>query len=232
MKNLFFICLSLCLYSCAEVENDQRYQVQAKLLSSSNQRISDASMATIRGDNFLNSRVLLGSGVSDIDGDVEFVSLVPTGSYLNLSINPQLRNLDLNHLPEFPTVNLRIDQELIESNRMLDLGFIRLAPLLDFQFKIVKTSTTPALLNWELTYESSSFCIFTIASSKDFNQNFSCQRTQSISQINDANNPNENLNLSVNEETIVTFKYSINGQDHQIIEITPNTDENEFEFNY
>ena len=232
MRYLILLFFCIVFSSCSEVEDNQRYLVQARLTDFSNQPISDIRIQTIRGSNFFSPSVLLGSGLTDLAGEAEFVSLVPTGSRLNLRVNPILINESFEADNEYSSVNLKVDKDLISTDKTINLGTLQLFKQHPFSFKIRKTSTTPAVLDWQLIYQTSSSCTFDILDAEDFNQNFSCQRTAEINRINDTNNPNDNLNLRVNENTILTFIYTINNQENQVIEISLNTNENEFEFNY
>jgi len=74
-----------------------------------------------------------------------------------------------------------------------------------FASKIRKTSTAPIAQDCQLVFQISSSCTFDILDAEDLNQNFYYQRTEMINRINYLNNPNENLNLGENENTIITF---------------------------
>jgi len=232
MKNWLYAIMLLGLFSCSEVEDDERYLIKTRVHDSFNEPISDINLVTIRSSNFFSPEVLLGKGLSDIDGNIEFVSLVPTGSSLNMSINPRFNNFGIEGQSTYSSINLSINKDLLSDERAVDLGTLNLKSQIPFTFTIQKTSAGPAVISWELIYRSSSFCAFNISSFDDFDQDFSCEITQNINRTNDSNNPNEELNISVDENTIITFLYSINEEENQILEITPNLNNNEFEFNY
>lgn len=232
MRLLFPLVLLFLLSSCSEIEDNQRYLIHANFITTSNQPITDINMVSLRDSNFFNPTVLLGNGISDASGNVEFVSLVPTGSHFNMMINAELNEFGIQKLNEYSSIHLSIQKDLIANTKIIDLTDFKLKSQIPFHFQINKTSTEPALLSWQITYQSSSFCNFEIENVQDFNQNFECQNTRTISRTNDANNPNENLNISADEETILTFIFSLNGQENQVLEVPINANTNEFEFNY
>lgn len=234
MKNRLLLLVLFSFISCSEIEDDKRYRIQAKFLDLENQPISDVNVTSLRGNNFFSSGVILGNSVSDQQGKVEFTSLVPSGNYVTLAIN-SLTSIDDEALllKDFSSLVFVINNSVLEETMNFNLGDFILHEQISFEFQLTKTSTSPAVINWQLIYQDSSFCSFDIETPEDLNQEFTCQNTNTINRTNDVNNPNENINLGINKNSLLTFIYSINGGENQVIEINPNTlNNNAFEFNY
>ena len=232
MKLILKRCCLLLIFislSCEDIQNNKRFVFSGNLIDENNQPIENAQItSTLRiqssGNNAQN---LIGQGVTNSNGNFEFVSLVPLSNSVGLFINA---NQDIDS-QEYAEVSFSIDNNVFDNENTITLKDFKIPRKASLDINIEKISTQPAFLEWSIEFISSE-CFIEIGENSTIDNLSFCDTFFSISGQNTTQNPNNTINVESLRNTIAIFIYSINNEPNQVIEISLNNPSNDFQFTY
>jgi len=210
---LFFIVLLLCFVSCldTDVDDNVRVLVKGKIVDQDNSPVMGAKINVYTdANNSISNAVLLGEGLSNVNGEFEITSLFGSNTLFYTTV-------ELNDA--YSSYRYRTNtSEFRPENLVFDLQTVELRQLSTFEYSIVRETEENSTLNYSIRYIDP-FCleVFEDGVLNEFQS--LCYFESILNRSLDNNIPSvQNAQLRVPLGSSIEFSYSINDGD-QIVEV-------------
>jgi hypothetical protein len=228
-KPPYFLVLILIaiLYSCSvRFESDERLLTKGKIIDSNSSPIvgAEISVYSRRPTSLISeNEFLLGQNFSNTEGDFQVISLSDRSDEFSVEIengNEFTRYLYLSNLEENPPQDLLIN---LETKTLKQIGRLN--------YNITRTSGSNSDLVFSFSYESTSCVEFYDETGLVADQS-SCYEQLDFNSTLDNDNPDATNSFFTTFDSLIEFRYSINGQPEESQTLIIDQLENEFNFSY